>query len=281
MAFDESLAARIRAALARKKGVEEKKMFGGVGFLLDGNMWSGLEGLADRPRRPDEGEEALLEPHVREFDITGRPMKGWVLVGPEGVEDDDQLSLDRAGGEVRADAAGEGEVAMSRLQLAIEQIVFARNYTIGLLDQTPTDEWFRQPPGGVSHVAWQVGHIAFAEYRLAWWRIRGERPDDECTLLARIQAPVRGGLGAASDSTYPPAELRAVLDRVHQQVLQELPGLDEAELDQPVPHPHPFAKTKCRRCCGALTTRCCTPGRSACCAATWGIRRRGEERSRS
>jgi hypothetical protein len=41
---------------------------------------------------PDEGEEALREPHVREFDITGRPMKGWVLVGSEGVEDDEQLS---------------------------------------------------------------------------------------------------------------------------------------------------------------------------------------------
>jgi len=48
---------------------------------------------------------------------------------------------------------------MSRLQLAIEQIVFARNYTIWLLDQTPVTEWFRQPPGGVSHVAWQVGHL--------------------------------------------------------------------------------------------------------------------------
>jgi hypothetical protein len=56
---------------------------------------------------------------------------------------------------------------VNRLQLAIEQIVFARNYTIGLLDQTPMAEWFRQPPGGVTHVAWQVGHIAFSEYRLA------------------------------------------------------------------------------------------------------------------
>ncbi len=56
---------------------------------------------------------------------------------------------------------------MTRLQVAIEQIVFARNYTIGLLDQTPPAKWFRQPPGGVSHVAWQVGHLAFAEYRLA------------------------------------------------------------------------------------------------------------------
>ena len=67
---------------------------------------------------------------------------------------------------------------MNRLQLAIEQIVFARNYTIGLLDQTPADDWFRLPAGGVSHVAWQVGHIAFAEYRLALWRIRDEQPGD-------------------------------------------------------------------------------------------------------
>jgi hypothetical protein len=65
---------------------------------------------------------------------------------------------------------------MSRLQLAIEQIVFARNYTIRLLDQTPTDDWFRLPQGEVSHVAWQVGHLTFSEYRLALWRIRGERP---------------------------------------------------------------------------------------------------------
>jgi hypothetical protein len=55
---------------------------------------------------------------------------------------------------------------MSRQGLALEQIVFARNYTLGLLDQTPTAEWFGQPPVGVSHVAWQVGHVAFSEYRL-------------------------------------------------------------------------------------------------------------------
>jgi hypothetical protein len=135
---------------------------------------------------------------------------------------------------------------VSRLQLAIEQIVFARNNTIGLLDQTPTTDWFRVPAGGVSLVAWQVGHIAFSEYRLALWRIRGERPGD-----AELFSPdFRRLFGADSvpqaDSTYPAGELRMVLDRVHQQVLQELPGLDEAELDQPVPHPHPFATTKLR-----------------------------------
>ena len=92
MAFSESLSARIRDALARKKGVVEKKMFGGVGFLLHGNLLVGVwkESLIVR-LGPDESDEALLEPHVRAFDSTGKPMKGWVLVEPEGVEDDEQL----------------------------------------------------------------------------------------------------------------------------------------------------------------------------------------------
>jgi TfoX/Sxy family transcriptional regulator of competence genes len=88
VAFDESLAARIRAALGGKKAVEEKKMFGGVGFLFHGNMLVGVwkESLVVR-LGPDEGDDALLEPHVRDFDITGKPMKGWVLVAPEGLAD--------------------------------------------------------------------------------------------------------------------------------------------------------------------------------------------------
>ena len=105
MAFDESLAARIRDALARKKGVEERKMFGGVGFLLHGNLLVGVwkDALVAR-LGPEEGEEALREPHVKEFDVTGRAMKGWVLVGPEGVEDDEQLTdwIERAVKFVRA-----------------------------------------------------------------------------------------------------------------------------------------------------------------------------------
>jgi hypothetical protein len=92
MAFSEALAERARHLLARRKNVEEKKMFGGVGFLLNGNMLVGVwkDSLIVR-LGPDGGDEALKEPHVKEFDITGRPMKGWVMVGPQGVEDDDQL----------------------------------------------------------------------------------------------------------------------------------------------------------------------------------------------
>src|SRR5438132_4399233 len=94
MAFNETLAERIRQRLARRKNIEEKKMFGGVGFLLHGNMLVGVwkNSLIVR-LGPDEGEEALKEPHVKEFDITGKPMKNWVLVEPEGIEDDEQLSV--------------------------------------------------------------------------------------------------------------------------------------------------------------------------------------------
>ena len=92
MAFDETLAGRIRDALARQRGVEEKKMFGGVGFLLNGNMLVGVwkNSLIVRLGE-DDHEAALSEPHVREFDITGRPMKGWALIAPEGIEAGDQL----------------------------------------------------------------------------------------------------------------------------------------------------------------------------------------------
>jgi hypothetical protein len=135
---------------------------------------------------------------------------------------------------------------MSRLQLATDQIVFARNYTIRLLDQTPVNDWFRQPPGGVSHVAWQVGHLAFAEYRLALWRIRGPQPQD-ADLISEKHRTLFGAESVpdADPTKYPSqAEIRAVFDRVHEEVFRELRALDERELDQPVPHPHPYAKTK-------------------------------------
>jgi TfoX/Sxy family transcriptional regulator of competence genes len=93
MAYNETLAKRIWQRLARKKGVEEKKMFGGVCFLLNGNMLVGVwkDSLIARLGE-DQGEEALLELHVSEFNITGRAMKRWVMVAPEGITDDHQLN---------------------------------------------------------------------------------------------------------------------------------------------------------------------------------------------
>ena len=92
MAFNEALAERIHRGLARRKNVEERKMFGGVGFLVKGNMLVGVwkDSMIVRLGH-DKFDDVLGEPHVREFDITGKPMKGWIMVEPDGLKDDDQL----------------------------------------------------------------------------------------------------------------------------------------------------------------------------------------------
>lgn len=99
MAFDEALAERLRNALAGRDGVTEKRMFGGLGVLLNGNMLVGIAGDRLIVRLgPDAHAAALARPHVGEFDITGRPMKGWVMVSPDGTDTDAELQawLDQA-----------------------------------------------------------------------------------------------------------------------------------------------------------------------------------------
>jgi hypothetical protein len=92
MAFDDALAQRIRKRLGKRAGLTEKKMFGGIGFMLGGNMACGVHGKDVIVRLdPEETEKALREPHTRRFDLTGRPMKGWILVEPEGVATDAAL----------------------------------------------------------------------------------------------------------------------------------------------------------------------------------------------
>ena len=93
MAYSESLALRIRQIVVRRQGITEKKMFGGVCFLLNGKMCVGVwkNSLIARLGTEQEGE-ALLDPQVKKMDLTGKPMKGWVLVEPDGVENDEQLS---------------------------------------------------------------------------------------------------------------------------------------------------------------------------------------------
>jgi TfoX/Sxy family transcriptional regulator of competence genes len=93
MAFDAALAARIRGTLARRKGITEKRMFGGLAFFLHGNICVGVwhDSLIARVG-PEEGADALREPHVGPFAVTGRPMANWVLVAPEGVAEDGQLA---------------------------------------------------------------------------------------------------------------------------------------------------------------------------------------------
>jgi TfoX/Sxy family transcriptional regulator of competence genes len=93
MAYDEQLAERVRDVLELREEVTERKMFGGIAFMLRGNMACGVidDDLIVRVG-PDEYERALAEGHTREFDFTGRPSKGIVVVSAEGVATDEALS---------------------------------------------------------------------------------------------------------------------------------------------------------------------------------------------
>jgi TfoX/Sxy family transcriptional regulator of competence genes len=92
MAIDEALAERVRGACASADGVTEERMFGGLAFLVKGNMAVGVHGEDLIVRlAPEATEEALAEPHVRVFDMTRRPIKGWVLVGPGATASEDGL----------------------------------------------------------------------------------------------------------------------------------------------------------------------------------------------
>jgi TfoX/Sxy family transcriptional regulator of competence genes len=92
MAYDEALADRIRDVLADRDDVSERKMFGGLAFMISGNMCCGVMGSDAMLRLGEEGVDAALdEPHTRVMDFTGRPMKNMVYVAPEGVQDDAEL----------------------------------------------------------------------------------------------------------------------------------------------------------------------------------------------
>lgn len=92
MAYDETLAGRIRDAVGQQSGIVEKRMFGGVGFLLNGNMLVGVwqDSLIARVGE-QASRTALKKPHVGPMDITGKPMKGWLMIQPDGIEQDRQL----------------------------------------------------------------------------------------------------------------------------------------------------------------------------------------------
>ena len=88
MPYDETLAANVQKLLGRRKSLAVKKLFGGVGFLLNGNVCCGVwkEYLILR-LGDDVARQVLVEEHTRPFDITGRPMRGWAMVEPAGWQD--------------------------------------------------------------------------------------------------------------------------------------------------------------------------------------------------
>ena len=99
MANDTALSQRIRPILSEWKGVSERKMFGGVCFMINGNMCVGTwkRSLIVRLDK-DKHDEVLAEPHTKPADMNGRVMKGWALVEPAGIESENDLRawVDRA-----------------------------------------------------------------------------------------------------------------------------------------------------------------------------------------
>jgi TfoX/Sxy family transcriptional regulator of competence genes len=88
MPVDPELADRLRDALAGEAGVTERRMFGGLAFLVAGNLAVGIAHTGELMVRvgPEATDDALAEPHTRLFDMGGRPMRGWILVDRQGAD---------------------------------------------------------------------------------------------------------------------------------------------------------------------------------------------------
>jgi hypothetical protein len=132
------------------------------------------------------------------------------------------------------------------LELAVKQIEFARGYTLSILAEIEEQDWFVMPAGCPTHVAWQVGHLAMAEYGLGLFRQRGRAEIDAELMSSSFRKQFsRGSVPEADPSKYPsPAEIRGVVDRVHAQVLKEAAGFTAEQLKEPVDMPYAAEATK-------------------------------------
>ena len=134
----------------------------------------------------------------------------------------------------------------SRLELAIGQIQFAREYTHSLIADLEPAGWFRQPSEGVSHLAWQIGHLAMAQYGLCLFRMRGRADVDLELMSSSFRKKFSKGTTPDPDPAKNPSpeEIRGVFDRVYEQAMLELPTFSENTLDEPVEMPYAAIATK-------------------------------------
>ncbi len=131
-------------------------------------------------------------------------------------------------------------------ELACKQIEFARDYMLSLVETIPDADWFRLPSGAVTHVAWQVGHLAMAEYGLCMFRQRGRRTEDLALMSGVFRKRYSRGSTPDSDpkNQPAPAEIRQVLHRVHESAMRELVAYSESDLQQPIDQPYAVYATR-------------------------------------
>lgn len=134
---------------------------------------------------------------------------------------------------------------MSQLAAAIAQIADARQYTLGLLADLSTGAWFLMPTPAVTHIAWQVGHISIAQYRLGIAFLREPKPEDAAWVPANYRELFgRDSTPQADPSLYPtPSQILATLDEINRHVVAEVSQLTDADLNRPVLQTHRFLKT--------------------------------------
>ena len=138
------------------------------------------------------------------------------------------------------------EQASQESQLAQRQIAWTRTYLHSLIDDLDEELWFRQPSGGITHIAWQVGHLAMAQYGLCLFRQRGRQPEDTELMSSRFRKLFSKGTTPVADADHYPsvAEIRGVLDAVYAQAMRELPEFSGESLCEPIDPPYAIYPTK-------------------------------------
>jgi hypothetical protein len=123
---------------------------------------------------------------------------------------------------------------------ARQQLMYARTYSLGLLDSIPLERWFEQPQGCPTHIAWQVGHVATAQYLLTLFRVRGKEDADEQLIPKAFLKEFGKGSQAqpATSHAFSASDIKSVFDRVFSQVVQETANLEPDVLRRSVILPY-------------------------------------------
>ncbi|QDU87732.1 DinB superfamily protein [Pirellulimonas nuda] len=133
-----------------------------------------------------------------------------------------------------------------RINRMIEQSEMVRRVLKGYLTDLTPDQWFWTPGEGLTHVAWQIGHLAASEYALLMKRVRGAEKADQDFMPDAFFAQY--GRGSTPDpdpsANWPVDDILLVFDDVHDRCMAAAADYDEAELVEPLEQPHPVFKTK-------------------------------------
>ena len=133
------------------------------------------------------------------------------------------------------------DTVSQRLGIAIRHIEFARKYSSSLLADLEEEDWFWSPDQFTTHIAWQAGHLAMSQYGLTLFQQRGRNLEVDSKLMSSKfrKLFMRGTQPVKDRAAYPqPQEILAVLDRVHQQMQEEIVTFDGDQLDDSLGPPH-------------------------------------------